>query len=55
MASLTLQSVIIFSECVFCETPAHVVQWLSHSYSTCGRAWRARSPLFGGSIRASVR
>jgi len=35
--------------------PAHVVQWISHSDATCGRAWRARLPLFGGSIRASVR
>jgi len=33
---------------------AHVVQWISHSDDTCGRAWHARSPLFGGSIRASV-
>jgi len=25
--------------------PAHVVQWISHSDATFGRAWRARSPL----------
>jgi len=35
--------------------PAHVVQWLSHSDATCSKVWRAWSPLFGGSIQASVR
>jgi len=35
--------------------PIHVVQWISHSDATCNRVWRAWLPLFGGSIRASVR
>jgi len=35
--------------------PAHVVQCIGHSDATCGRVWRARLPLFRGSIQASVR
>ena len=35
-------------------SPVHVVQWVRHSDAACSRAWRARLPLLGGSILASV-
>jgi len=44
-----------FDDTTFVMRPADVVQWISHSDATCGRAWRVRLPLFGGSIRALVR
>ena len=37
------------------DRPVHVIQWVRHSDATCDSAWRARLPLLGGSILASVR